>query len=221
MDYEQEDYAERWATILTSSPDLATFSVTFTGPSGLGEVDVSSLVTTLGDQFTRPNLHTFCIRGYPAEDWRPFFDRPTSEVHPLRAFFGRHPKIEDLALAYEYDVALSSRYAVSPAGVSRLFPSLRRFEGPDLLIRAILLSPLASQLETLVTVDSELTDYKFSLGGISDSAALMPRLRELLIRAHSGYVDTLRPRHTISVRHLPTHQDALIAKFETKPYYTC
>ncbi|CAE6421622.1 unnamed protein product [Rhizoctonia solani] len=178
------DYAREWAPVLIASPNLVSFSIRFYASRSIG-FDVSGLVAALGDQFTRPRLHTFGIHGYLDQEWESLFDQ-SSQIHTLWAFFKRHPNIQNLALAHSYDVDGYRSHTINPDHVAQLFPSLQRFKGPNILIRPLVFSSLAPQLKALTAGDYRLDDYWASAEGPRNHITTMPHLRELSIQAYAG-----------------------------------
>ncbi|CAE6497224.1 unnamed protein product [Rhizoctonia solani] len=143
--------------------------------------------SALGDQCVFPRLRRFYARGGEDPDWMDFFDNPNG--NPLRQFFVRHPQIEDLALGYANESCYYND--IDPAGIAKLFPSLRYFEGPVFLIPPLLQSCLAEQLEELVISDSWLRDEVDLDTKIYGKVLTLPKLLKFGIWADTVNEDIL------------------------------
>ncbi|KAG8690634.1 hypothetical protein FRC11_010234 [Ceratobasidium sp. 423] len=141
--------------LLVSSPGLISLTLE---DRSLDPISATAIVTSLGGYCVFPQLRVFriCWAGRIESesdnmDWDSFFTPPGHNAHPLRFFFMRHKGIEDLALGWTRESVYEG--AIDPDDVARLFPSLKRFEGPAFLCNAITKSDLALNLERLSVVD--------------------------------------------------------------------
>ncbi|CUA69188.1 hypothetical protein RSOLAG22IIIB_08318 [Rhizoctonia solani] len=160
---------------------------------GLTPISAVNVVSALGNTLVFPHLRVFRIYWANDEylpeidnsDWNGFFTPPDCDSHPLRSFFLRHNKIEDLALGWTPDTAYHGK--IDPDEIVRLFPRLKRFEGPAFLCNAITKPDIAQNLEALVMVDMTFVGQTDWLG------AMAGELRNDFILAAPG-IETIECR---------------------------
>ncbi|CUA69187.1 hypothetical protein RSOLAG22IIIB_08317 [Rhizoctonia solani] len=178
-----EYFAEPFPRILALSPNLNTLKLDFESKSGEKRYNPDILIAALGDKQSFPHLHTFHVRGHATTDWYEFFTYPESETHPLRQFIARNPGICDLALGNVPGGRLYDQ-TIPPEELAQLFPSVVYFEGPTFLLCRLVVSSIASQLESLSLNKFELCVYEDAgpLGELRDKISL-PNLRKFAILA--------------------------------------
>ncbi|KAG8709940.1 hypothetical protein FRC08_017856 [Ceratobasidium sp. 394] len=121
---------------------------------------------------TFPNLRVLRTLGTAAPDWESFFEDPENSAY--RQFLQNHPKLHTVSMGW---VLEHSWQDVSAESVATLFPSLRHFEGPLFICRALASSSVAAQLESLSALDESLEGDE--IVELSESAVEMPNLRSL------------------------------------------
>ncbi|KAG8758944.1 hypothetical protein FRC11_002834 [Ceratobasidium sp. 423] len=213
---EESEFHKPLTAVLARCPQLSSILFDFDSDSGESQYSPTLVVAPLGDQFVFSNLRRFYARGYENAGWLEFFENPDS--HPLRQFFVRHPRIEDLALGYVYETAYTDE--IDPAEIARLFPSLKHFEGRAFIFIPLVLSTLAEQVETLVISDGRLSDYEAPLSRMYDKVSVLPKLRKFGIWSETVddgvLVDVLRTivHATSQLEEIEIHADMERADYE-------
>ncbi|CUA71253.1 hypothetical protein RSOLAG22IIIB_09420 [Rhizoctonia solani] len=150
------DYLSHMTRLLTSCPNLISLKLE---NATLDPISAKNIVASLGNNIVFPFLRVFKIYGGNGEfaadaddaDWDGFFVPPGCYSHPLRLFFSRHQKIEDLALGWLSSYVYEGK--IDPDEMLRLFPSLKHLEGPAFLCSPIIKSNVGQKVESLVVND--------------------------------------------------------------------
>ncbi|CAE6536998.1 unnamed protein product [Rhizoctonia solani] len=170
-------------SLLQSSPQLESIILSIEDLGQTFETYSPTLILEpLGDQFVFPHLHTFHMLGDADPDWFGFVSIPS---HPLRAFLARHTSIRDLAIGFPLE-DVSGR-EMDPNDLSQILPSVKHLAFPSFLLKAVVTSKLASQLESLAISDPSLYDDD-PLGPAAEAMGenTLPNLRKLAIWADMG-----------------------------------
>lgn len=170
--------------MLTSSPNLV--NLIFDLSKNQSAFSTNLLISSLGDQFTFPRLRALQLRGPLNPDWPAFAADSESKSHPLRAFFARHPNLEDVVLGWApYG---SEYFEIDANDIVSLLPSIKHFNGPAFLCGAIVKTKLAQQLESL-TIGDEIIHHDEddvfvnTLTHVLSGVTTLPKLQRLRIFA--------------------------------------
>ncbi|CAE7152830.1 unnamed protein product [Rhizoctonia solani] len=178
-----EIFANALPKLLASSPELVVLKLNFESKSGEMTYDPNTLVAALGNSYLFPHLRTFHMTGGATPDWYEFFVHPESTTYPLRRFLATNPGIRDIALGTVPGGRIYDG-TIPPEELAEIFPSVLHFEGPAFIVRRLVLSSIASQLESLALNDFELHSPTGSspLEGLRGRISL-PRLKKFGILA--------------------------------------
>ncbi|CAE6451335.1 unnamed protein product [Rhizoctonia solani] len=146
-----DQHIEPLTALLRSSPNLESIVLNIEGD--YGPYSPTLILEPLGSQFIFSKLQTFHMLGDADPDWYRFISTPT---HPLRAFLARHPTIQDLGIGCPLEDVSSD--GIEPDELSRLLPSVKHLACPLFLCKVVVISKLATQLESLAISDMWLGD---------------------------------------------------------------